>query len=140
MSDLSITAANVIPQANATIDFSRRAGATITAGDMVYLEAASKKWKIADADSATQEVQETGGMALNGAADGQPLAVCTMGDVAMGAVLTAGARYYLSSNPGKIQPEADLSEGEEINLIGLAKTTSVLSVRITRPGVTVPPA
>jgi hypothetical protein len=140
MSDLSITAANVVAQSNANIDFSKRAGATIAAGELVYLDTSVNKWKLADADSATQAVQEAAGMALNGASDGQPLAVLTGGDVALGAVLTPGARYYLSSTPGKIQPEEDLSEGEEINLIGLAKSTTVLAVRITRPGVTVPPA
>jgi len=138
MADISITAANVVAQSNATI-VNGRAGATITAGQMVYKETASGKYKLADADSATQEIQETTGMALNGAADGQPLAVCTSGDVALGAVLTAGARYYLSSAAGAIQPEADLSAGEEINLIGLAKSTTVLNIRITRPGVTVAP-
>lgn len=135
MADISITAANVVAQSGAQVT-NGKAGATVAAGEMVYKEAASGKYKLADADSATQEVQETGGMALNGAADNQPLSVCTGGDVALGAVLTAGARYYLSSTPGKIQPEADLSSGEEINLIGLAKSTTVLNIRITRPGVT----
>ncbi|MFZ5690540.1 MAG: hypothetical protein ACOY5F_04735 [Pseudomonadota bacterium] len=138
MADLSITAANVVPQAGATIDFSRKAGATVTAGQMVYLDPATNRWKLADADHATQAVQEAGGMAVCGAADGQPLAVLTAGDVALGSVLTAGARYYLSSTAGGIQPEADLSAGEEINLIGMAKSATVLAVRITRPGVTVP--
>lgn len=136
MVDITVTAANVIPQSNAVIDRSRNAGATIAAGEMVYLDATTKTWKLADADSATQEIQETTGMALNGAAAGQPLAVQTSGDVALGVVLTAGSRYYLSSTPGKIEPEADLSAGEEINLIGLAKSTSVLTIKITRPGVT----
>lgn len=136
MADLSLTAANVIPQSNAIIDRSRYAGATIAAGDMVYLDSTTKKWKLADADSATQEIQETSGMAVSGASDGQPIAVQTSGDVALGAVLTAGSRYYLSSTPGKIEPEADLSTGEEINLIGLAKSTTVLTIKITRPGVT----
>lgn len=136
MADISITAANVIAQGNADIKWVK-AGAAIAAGEMVYREASSGKYKLADADSATQEVQETTGMALNSAADGQPLAIVTGGDVALGSVLTAGARYYLSSTPGKIQPEADLSAGEEINLIGLAKSATVLEVRITRPGVTV---
>src|SRR5688572_10498061 len=98
MTDISITAANVIAQSNAEIVYGK-AGATITAGQMVYQAASDKKWKLADADSATQEIQETGGMALNGAADGQPVANCKGGDVALGAVLTAGARYYLSSTP-----------------------------------------
>jgi hypothetical protein len=136
VSDLSLTAANVIAQTGA-VTRQVTAGATITAGQMVYREASTGKYKLADADSATQEVQETGGMALCGASDGQPLVILTEGDVALGSVLTAGSRYYLSSTAGAIEPEADLSTGEEINLIGLAKSATVLSVKITRPGVTV---
>lgn len=135
MSDLSITAANVIAQAGAKIR-NVTAGATITAGQMVYLDTADGEYKLADSNSATQAVQETAGMALNGAADGQPLAILIEGDVALGAILTAGARYYLSPDAGGIQPEADLASGDEINLIGLAKSTTVLAVKITRPGVT----
>lgn len=135
MADISITGTNVVPQSNADIRHGT-AGATIAAGEMVYKAAATGLYNLADADSATQEVQETGGMALNGAAVNQPVAVQVSGDVALGAVLTAGSRYYLSSTPGKIQPEADLSTGEEVNLIGLAKSTTVLAIEITRPGVT----
>ncbi len=135
MSDLSITATAVIPGANAVIDYGR-AGTTIVPGDILYLEAATGTYKLADADSATQEIYEAVGMALNGAGAGQVLAVLKSGEVTLGAVLTAGARYYLSSTPGKIEPEADLSTGEKINLLGLAKTSSILILRIQRPGVT----
>jgi hypothetical protein len=135
MTDLTITATNVIAQTGAQIRHGT-AGTTITAGQMVYKEASSGKYKLADSDSATQEIQETTGMALNGAGDGQPLAVLESGDVALGSVLTAGAPYYLSETAGGIQPAADLGDGEEINLIGLAKSATVLTVRITRPGVT----
>lgn len=135
MADLSITAANVIAAAGSVIKYGT-AGATVTAGQIVYKEDASKTYKLADADSATQEVQEADGMALNGAAAGQPLAVLERGDVAMGSILTAGARYYLSSTAGGIEPEADLSSGEEVNLLGLAKSATVLAFEIKRPGVT----
>lgn len=136
MADISVTAASVLPGADAAIQIAR-AGAAIAIGEMVYKEAATGLYKLADADSATQEVQETGAMALSAAAaSGQPFVIQTAGDVTMNAALTAGARYYLSSTPGKIEPEADLSSGEEINLIGMAKSTTVLTIRIQRPGVT----
>lgn len=136
MTDIVIAPANVIAQPGASINRGT-AGATIVAGQMVYRDDVNGTYKLADADSVTQDVQETVGMALNGAADNQPLAVLEYGDVALGAVLTAGARYYLSSTPGGVAPETDLSTGEEINLIGLARSTSILAVQITRPGVTV---
>jgi hypothetical protein len=134
MVDITITPASVVPGSNATITHGT-AGATITAGQAVYKEASSGKWKLADSDSATAEVKAMGGIALNGAADNQPLAVATGGDVTLGAVLTAGSAYYLSETPGGIQPAADLA-GEDVVQIGLAKSTSVLTVRIQIPGVT----
>jgi hypothetical protein len=135
MSDLSITAVNVIAGANADKEFGK-AGAVITAGQVVYKETATGKFKPADSNSATAEAKTPYGVALNGAADGQPLAVCRAGDITIGATLTAGSPYYLSETPGGIQPAADLASGENVALLGLAKSTTVLALRIQAPGVT----
>lgn len=134
MADLSITATAVTAGASAKVEHGT-AGATITAGQVVYKEAASATFKLADSDSATAEVKDAIGIALNGAAAGQPVAVAKSGDVTMNAVLTAGSAYYLSETPGGIQPAADLA-GEDVVQLGLAKSTTVLSLRIIAPGVT----
>lgn len=136
MADLSITAANVIAGANAVIDFSHNAGEAITQGQPVYLAAATSKWMKADSNSGTAEAQTAKGVALCAAASGQPLAVHKEGDLAMGAIFTAGESYYLSETPGGIQPYADLGTGENICLLGVARTTSVIAVKIQTPGVT----
>ncbi len=133
MTDLSITAANVASGSNATTR-SGRAGATVTAGQLVYLDTASGTFKLSDAD-ATGAKQVTG-IALNGAASGQPLTVQTGGDITIGATLTPGASYWLSGTPGGVAPEADLGSGEQVILVGLAKSASVLTLRITDTGVT----
>ena len=91
---------------------------------------------MADSNSATSEAKTAYGIALNGASDGQPLSVIRSGDLTINAVLTAGAAYYLSETAGGIQPVADLGTGEYVGLIGVAKSTTVLSVRIVTPGVT----
>ncbi len=135
MSDLSITAANVVAGSNAVIDRAHAAGETITAGNAVYL-GSSGKWMLADSNSATAAAKTAGGIALNGASLNQPLAVQKSGDITIGATLTAGARYYLSETAGGIQPEADLASGEYVCLIGLAKSTTVLAISIQAPGVT----
>lgn len=103
---------------------------------MVYKEAATGKYKLADADNADAEVRQPRGIALNGAADNQPLAVLTGGDITIGATLTAGTAYYLSATPGGIAPLADIASGDDVVLLGLAKSASVLSLRIVAPGVT----
>lgn len=136
MADLTITAANVVAGSSAVINRSKSAGETVAAGKAVYLSSTTKKWMLADSNSATAEAKRAGGIALNGAALDQPLAVATSGDVTMGATLTAGSPYYLSETPGGIQPAADLTSGENVCLIGLAKSTTVLTIDIQAPGVT----
>jgi hypothetical protein len=134
MADLSITAASVVAGDDARITYGT-AGATITAGQAVYKEAADDKFKLADCDSATAAVRSPVGIALNGAADGQPLAIVNKGPVTIGATLTAGVAYYLSPNAGGIAPVADLAAGDYPVIIGIATSTSVLEVGIQEAGV-----
>lgn len=135
MADLSITAASVLAGTNAIIE-SGRAGETVTAGKVVYKDATTGKYLLADADSGTAAAKAPRGIALNGAADGQPLSVVRGGDVAIGATLTAGTAYYLSPVAGGICPLADVASGDNVVLLGLAKSTSVLALDIQNPGVT----
>lgn len=135
MASLSITAANVIKGSNATVEYGT-AGATITAGVVVYLDEADGEYKVADADSATAAAKNPRGIALNGASDGQPLAIIRKGDVTIGATMTAGLAYYLSPTPGEIGVVADVLSGDDPIILGIAKSTTVLTVDIQDPGVT----
>jgi hypothetical protein len=135
MADLSITAANVVKGSGATVE-QGTAGATITAGQVVYKASATGKYGLADCDSATAEVKVPRGIALNGASDGQPLAIVRAGDVTIGATLTPGTAYYLSPVAGGICPLADVASGDNVVLLGLAKSASVLALDIQVSGVT----
>lgn len=135
MTDLSVTSANVVASSNATRQ-TASAGETIAAGKAVYLSPTTKKWMLADSNSGTAAARKAAGIALNGAALDQPLQVATHGDITIGATLTPGSAYFLSETPGGIQPAADLTTGEDVCLIGLAKSASVLSIAIQAPGVT----
>jgi len=134
MADLTITAANVVAGSNAIIE-KGTAGATITAGQAVYLDSATGRYKLADDNSATAEVRTPRGIALNGASDGQPLAIVRSGDVTIGATIEAGVAYYLSGTAGGICPVADVASGDYPAIIGMGKSTSVLTVDIQAPGV-----
>jgi hypothetical protein len=134
MANLSITAASVISGDNAILE-SGTAGETITAGQLVYKDETSKKYMLADSNSATAAVRTPRGVALNGASNGQPLVIQRAGDITYGATLTAGTAYYLSDTPGATCPLADVGSGEYVALIGLAKSTTVLTIAIQAPGV-----
>jgi hypothetical protein len=134
MTDISITAANVVPGANSEKEHGI-AGATIAQGQAVYKDSSTRKWLLADANSATAAARQAQGIALNGASLNQPITVHKSGDLTIGATLTAGTAYYLSDTPGGICPLADVGSGEYVCQIGLAKSTSVLAVDIQFPNV-----
>lgn len=134
MVDITITAANVAAGSDSQQERGT-AGATITAGQAVYKDAADGKYKLADNNSATAAVRQPLGIALNGASDGQPLTIHKLGDITIGATLEAGTTYYLSDTPGGICPIADVGSGEYAAIIGIAKSTSVLAVKINYSGV-----
>jgi hypothetical protein len=133
MADLVITAANVAKGSDATVE-NGTAGATVTAGQAVYLDTADGRLKLADNNgTGTRSVR---GVALHGAAAGQPLQIQRAGDITIGATMTAGAAYYLSATAGGIAPAADLAAGMDPILIGMAKSTTVLTIDIIDVGVT----
>lgn len=134
MADLVITAASVVAGNGAKTDRGI-AGATITAGQVVYLDAADNKYKLADTDSATAAVRSPVGIALHAALAGQPLVILTSGLITIGATLLAGVFYYLSGNPGGICPVADVAAGDYPCVIGGATSTTLLDVRFHESGV-----
>ena len=134
MADLTITAANVVRGSNAKIEHGD-AGATITAGQCVYRDTTDGEYKLSDADSGTAAVRSVRGIALNSASDGQPMTILRSGDITIGASVTAGVAYYLSDTPGGIAPVADLATGDYPTLIGIAKSTTVIAVKINESGV-----
>jgi hypothetical protein len=134
MADLTITAASVLAGDGSDTELGT-AGETITAGQVVYRDESTRKYLKADSNSATAAARQARGIALNGAADGQPLLIWKKGDITIGATLTAGVAYYLSDTAGGICPVADVGVGEYVNMLGLAKSTTVLTVDIQFPGV-----
>lgn len=128
MADLTITAANVVVDTNATIEHGF-ASAAITAGQVVHKDA-NGKYALADTDSATALARKPRGIALNGGAIGQPIAVLTKGDVTIGATIEAGTGYWLSGTAGGLCPVADVASGDYPCLIGIGKSTTVLTVDI----------
>ena len=114
------------------------AGVAVTAGQVLYKEAAGGALKLVDADSATAEARVVEGIALNGAAVDQPVAYAFEKDsvVAFGAVLTKGTSYISSPTAGGLRPAADLGASEYHSQVGVAISTSQLKLSIFNSGVT----
>lgn len=135
MADLVITPADVVPGQGAT-KLVGTAGATITAGKVVYRDPADSKFKLADSNGASEVIRSPAGIALTGSSDGQPIVVHTAGPITIGATVTAGVGYFLSDTPGGICPFADVGTGEEVTQLGLASSTTVLDIDIQETEVT----
>lgn len=133
-SDLTITAASVVAGSGATVE-AGTLGATVTAGQVVYKSSTAGTWALADSDSATAEVRQAKGIALNGGASGQPVSVLREGQITIGATMTAGIPYFLSKTAGGIAPIADIASGGYSDIVGISISTTVLSVKFHYSGV-----
>jgi hypothetical protein len=135
MTDLAITNTLVVPGTDAVLKYGT-AGETIAAGKAVYLNTSTKKYMLADANVGTAENQIAVGIAVNGASLNQPITVQSGGDMTTNAIWTAGTSYYLSGTAGGIAPFADITTGYSVCQMGIAKSTTVFTVKISNPGVT----
>jgi hypothetical protein len=134
MADLAITAANVVAGNGAKTE-TGTAGAVITAGQVVYKDAADNKFKLADTDSATAAARSPYGIALHAAAANQPLAVLVSGPITIGAAVAAAVPYFLSGTAGGICPFADVAAGDYTCIIGMGVSATVINVKFQEAGV-----
>lgn len=118
MSDIAITAANVIPSASAQYRGRVIAGVALTAGQVVYQDT-DKSIKLADANAATPAFIVYG-IAANAAGVGQPVDVISYDPaLAIGGTVAANATVILSATPGGIAPDADCTTGWRKTILGV---------------------
>jgi hypothetical protein len=137
MVDLAITTSQVLPGTASDATFAQGiAGSTITAGQAVYLDTSVGQYKLADNNDSIATAVAVG-IALHGALAGQPLRIQTGGDITIGAAAAAvpGTIYCVSATPGGICPAVDLGSGKRTSILAVAKTASVLQLRLNNSGV-----
>jgi hypothetical protein len=132
MADITVTAASVVPGSNAT-QIQGTAGETITAGMAVYLKSTDTKWWKAQADGTSAESgvgSNTLGIALCGASAGQPIVVDVADStgITIGATVAAGTVYVVSATAGGICPEADITAGQYLSILGVGSSTTVIKM------------
>ncbi len=137
MADLSITAANVVPDDGYNYA-DGIAGETLTAGMPVYLKSSDTRYWKSDTNSATAEVRTVAGITLNGASAGQPVRVMSSGTVTIGATVAVGTIYVLSGTAGAIAPSTDLVSGWYTHILGIATTAAKIKLNLFTGSVAVP--
>lgn len=137
MADLTITAANVLKVGTLGIK-TGIAGATITAGQAVYLDSATGTLKLAQCDGTAAEADVVG-VALHGATANQPLTYAGDGaTINIGGTTSKATTYMVSAAAGGVAPQADLVSTNRIAQIGYA-TDAVggFTLQIRNRGITV---
>lgn len=136
MADLTITATSVIPGSDAQISRGV-AGATITAGMVLYIDTANNNvLKAADANASVLTATVCG-IAINGGNTGQYIYYQTAGTITIGATVAAGKPYVASATAGLIADGADLTTGWYASYLGYATTTGILNLQINNTGIVV---
>ena len=133
MADITITAANV-KAASGGVFADGTAGASITQGQPIYFDSTTNTLKLSDANGTGAKTCI--GVALNAAESGQPIRYQKSGPITIGGTLVAGTVYAVSATAGGIAPLADITTGDDVIILGVAKSTSVLQLDIQVPGVT----
>lgn len=135
MAALSVTPASVLKISGSVSNGA--AGATVTAGQGAYFDAATNSYKPAQADGTAEEVAAVG-IFLNGAATGQPVQVQTSGVVAIGATVVVGEVYAVGTGAGDILPHSELANPNRVCLLAVGTTAAQLTLNIFNAGVQVP--
>jgi hypothetical protein len=132
MADISITAANVVPDAGYSF-VEGSAGEALTAGLVVYQKASDSKYWIAHCETSLATAAAVG-IALHGAAANQPIRVMTAGTITIGGTVAIGTIYLLSASGG-IMPMGDIATADWITKLGIGTTAAKISVRVHQSGV-----
>lgn len=133
MTDIAITAANVIGDGSSPRE-TGTAAVAVTAGQAVYLDSTTHTYKLSDSNATG--AKSARGVALNNAAANQPLTIQKSGPITIGGTLVKGTNYCQSTTPGGICPQADITTGGDVVVLGVATSTTVLQLNIQVPGIT----
>lgn len=136
MAALTITATSVVRvlTGNAPTRAQRgTAGATITAGQLLYLDT-NGKLQVAAKDSAVHA--NVIGLALNGGAVNQPIeyAIPDGGQVDVGATVEVG-KLYAAAATGGIMPVDDIAQNDYITYVGVGQAANRFSFKVHASGV-----
>ena len=137
MADVTISGSPKAPATGAAGVRYAEAGAAITAGQAIYLDSTDGNTaKPADANLSSAAAAAVG-VSLTGAADGEQVAYVVSGDFELGGTLVKGTTYILSATAGGIAPDSDAVSGWYKTILGVASSTTNLTLSVNATGITV---
>lgn len=134
MAAITVTAASVA-RVDGEVLNGYLAGATITAGQSVYVDSNGAVQVGTNASSAGSGVSAAAvGIALNGGGSGQPIAILKNGTVNIGGTVAVGKQYVLGTSGGII-PVDDVAGSEYITTVGVGATAANIKLGYNVSGV-----
>jgi hypothetical protein len=127
----SITA--VRPTANTTTR-NVQYGATIAAGQPVYLDSTNKA-QLADSNASAVTAAVKGVAMTPGVNGGFGLIATDGAIILVGTTMAVGETYYVGATAGTIIPDADLTTGDFVSRIGTAATATQINLSIEATGI-----
>lgn len=135
MAAISVTPGSVL-RVDGVVAQGYLAGATITAGQVVYVDSNGVVQVATNATSAGSGVgSSVVGVALNGGSSGQPIDILTNGTVNIGGTAAIGKEYKLGT-AGGIIPVDDTVGGEYSTAVGIGTTAANIKLGFNVSGVT----
>lgn len=127
--DISVTAASVV-SISGTVE-TGTAGATITAGKVVYYDPTTYNWKLAQCDGTVTEAGQYGlAIALGGAGSGQPFLFQRNGVINPGGTAIVAGVYVVSATAGSIALTGDVTTtGYYRSVLGVALSASQIALQ-----------
>lgn len=133
MSDLSQTAANVgIGSLSARVQ-PVAVGENVTQGQPGYVSATDNLYYQTDANLSVAAAKALG-IFLTPASTGGFALLALSGPVNLGATLSVGQTYAVSRAKGAVCPITDLTTGDYVTILGVASSTSLLTLAINASG------
>lgn len=102
------------------------AGEALFEGAAYYIKTSDRRAYLAQADGSAAEIDADGIALAATTAAGQPFMGQEGGDLDVGAVLVVGETYCVSATAGKVIAKSELTSGQRVAVVGVAKTSSRL--------------
>lgn len=110
-------------------------GATIAAGQVVYLDSTDNKHKLCDTDLSLAASMLVG-VAITPGVDGGYGLIATSGEITLvGTTMAVGETYYAGPTAGSIFPDADIISGNYVSRLGTASAATTIKLSILATGV-----
>jgi uncharacterized membrane protein YgdD (TMEM256/DUF423 family) len=113
-------------------------GATASAGQSAYRDAADSKYKLADSNASVATAAAVGIFVTPGVDTGYGYVATGGSIILVGTTMVVGTVYCVGTTAGSIVPISDLTTGDYVTILGTAATATQLDLAIKASGIVKP--